>query len=494
MTCEPIGCQGQFTIPCNDDNPCTEDVCPNRTCTHVPTADGTSCHLGLCSTGGTCQSGLCTGGTPADCDDHNPCTVDACDPAVGCTHAPLNCDDGNLCTRDICDPGSGVCLHIASVDQCDDHNGCTADSCDPALGCQHIDACDDGNACTRDVCLPGTNQCIHTPADGTACDDGNPCTFGDTCGLDAAGRPVCVGTPEVPCGDDGDPCTDDFIDPATCECVHPPRSCDDDDPCTVDTCSASGCAHAPLACDDGDACTADSCDHATGACAHQPVSSPVSCGIGACRRTVDACAGGVPQECVPGQPSPEICNGVDDDCDGLVDENRIRASCVVMPRVVRVPPRGSSFDVVCTLKDACAGDVVLFPDDASLDRAWISAADRLLLPGDNVAFPDPATLACPDPARGAAFERGLSEDRAARLFDGPSVTFVFDQPSDGDCATLDGGLQDLATLLAPLPDRSFARVCLSSRYQGAPWQGCGMVRVRQRSASGLEPRPSPEGE
>jgi len=46
------------------------------------------------------------------------------------------------------------------------------------------------------------------------------------------------------------------------------------------------------------------------------------CGIGACKVTISHCnpSGDPPPECVPGQPSDEICNGVDDDCDGSIDE------------------------------------------------------------------------------------------------------------------------------------------------------------------------------
>jgi hypothetical protein len=44
------------------------------------------------------------------------------------------------------------------------------------------------------------------------------------------------------------------------------------------------------------------------------------CGEGACSRQSPSCT---LDACVPGEPSPEICNFVDDDCDGDLDEGEI---------------------------------------------------------------------------------------------------------------------------------------------------------------------------
>jgi hypothetical protein len=44
-----------------------------------------------------------------------------------------------------------------------------------------------------------------------------------------------------------------------------------------------------------------------------------ACGTGECER-LSVCSGGV-ETCVPGDPRPEICDGIDNDCDGAVDDD-----------------------------------------------------------------------------------------------------------------------------------------------------------------------------
>ena len=75
------------------------------------------------------------------CDDFNPCTDDACDPVLGCTHT-LNlapCDDGDACTTgEAC--AAGECSGGLPTD-CDDGDPCTTETCDGDLGCQYENIC-----------------------------------------------------------------------------------------------------------------------------------------------------------------------------------------------------------------------------------------------------------------------------------------------------------------------------------------------------------------
>jgi hypothetical protein len=99
--------------------------------------------------------------------------------------------------------------------------------------------------------------------------------------------------------------------------------------CGVGACAATGIK----TCDNAteiDNCTAgtptaevcnginDDCDNATD---EGYVSEATACGVGACAATgsTSCVSGGVVDSCTPGSTTAEVCNGIDDDCDGVID-------------------------------------------------------------------------------------------------------------------------------------------------------------------------------
>ncbi len=118
-SCQP----GNVTLDCDDNEDCTDDECLAGTgCVNTPD-DTNSCADGQeCSSNDRCYQGVCIGDFDQDCDDQNPCTLDLCDDTLGCVHTfnQEPCDDNNACTTDdVCD--GGICLGGSLLD-CDDNS------------------------------------------------------------------------------------------------------------------------------------------------------------------------------------------------------------------------------------------------------------------------------------------------------------------------------------------------------------------------------------
>ncbi|NMB75943.1 MAG: hypothetical protein GYA21_12550 [Myxococcales bacterium] len=263
----------------------------------------------------------CDGKTDENCG--NACYGVACDqpPPRYCLdrghllyyRVPGHCGPFGLCGYDAVEVEcAGGCRDGACADDVcvglfcpDDRNPCTDDDCDPVLGCTHTDnthPCEDGDACTvGDVCSQG--RCQYGSA--RVCDDGIACTR-DYC----APATGCERQPQHELCDDGDLCTSDACDPAS-GCVHGfnQEPCDDEDECTMgEACAEGVCAGGLPKDQDGDGfvdkyCGGDDCED------DSPESHP----------------GGV-----------EVCDGADNDCDGLTDvlgidpsdPCRVQAICV----------------------------------------------------------------------------------------------------------------------------------------------------------------------
>jgi hypothetical protein len=98
--------------------------------------------------------------------------------------------------------------------------------------------------------------------------------------------------------------------------------CDDANAGTTDHCTPGGCRHDPATSD----ATCDGVDDdSDGAFDEDFVGVPTTCGIGACASSgFTSCVGGhVVDSCSPLTPAPSdaTCNGIDDDCDGVVDDD-----------------------------------------------------------------------------------------------------------------------------------------------------------------------------
>ena len=141
--CQAGACQAGTTLQCDDKDPCTVDACDAQTgkCTATASAktDGAACDAdaSVCTVQDACSAGKCVAGKPKICDDSNPCTDNLCDKTAGCQFkanaAP--CDDTSACTdNDVC---AGAKCTAGKTVVCDDQDKCTTDSCDTQSGCKY---------------------------------------------------------------------------------------------------------------------------------------------------------------------------------------------------------------------------------------------------------------------------------------------------------------------------------------------------------------------
>ncbi len=237
-----------------------------------------------------CRNGLCIGST--------------CGDGIIDTASGEECEDGNTVAGDGCEPLN--CTHTCDVDE---------DCVNPEDPCGELGTCSEDHTCLPGGLPPdGTVSCEVEGGDGLegvcrkgecappGCGDGD-LDFGEECDDDTPGcaghcQFVCETDPEC---DDGNVCTGT-------------ESCD----VSTHTCSTTGA----LDCDDEDPCSADSCDPVSG-CAHALIDedgdlhAPATCGPGS-ELLGDDCDDENPNR----NPSlAEVChNEVDDDCDDVVDD------------------------------------------------------------------------------------------------------------------------------------------------------------------------------
>jgi cysteine-rich repeat protein len=298
--------------PCNGDEVCTDPGTTASRCgAGTPLAAGASCGTGLICNGGACVAIVCGDGFVSgteQCDDTNTVNGDGCDNdcTFSCT-AAADCNDTNPCTMDACTANvcsntattggactttggaagtcnMGMCAASAScgngtregTEQCDDGNAVNNDGCrsDCTFTCTAANAatnCDDANTCTNNTCM-GTglaSRCISANVmNGTACDLDAMASTRDICRIGVCRRSTCgdgfTDTAAMEACDDGNTTNGDGCDndcTFTCTAATAVADCGDRNTCNgAEVCTGTGLASrcgAGMALPVGAACDAD---------------------------------------------------------------------------------------------------------------------------------------------------------------------------------------------------------------------------------------------
>ncbi|MEO7330917.1 MAG: MopE-related protein, partial [Minicystis sp.] len=286
---------GGTCAPCNPDAGCGANadcgsgVCLNGFCQAPTCGDGVKngSETGV-DCGGSCFKPETCNGIDDDCNGlvdeglgNLTCGLGACQVTVAA------CVNGN---SQVCTPGT------PTPEACD---GLVDDDCDGVV--------DDGCACTD-----GTTQ---------SCYSGSAITLG--VGACHAGVQTCVHGQWGGCAGEIDPSTE------LCNGLDDDCNGQADDGlgqtiCGVGTCQmlVQNCLNgAPQLCAPS-APTAELCDGLDNDCNGEVDDGlgTIGCGVGGCHVNAPACVNGQPGSCAPGAPALEICDGIDNDCDGQTDE------------------------------------------------------------------------------------------------------------------------------------------------------------------------------
>ena len=275
-----------------------QDTEPTTTVT--PTEPGTSSvatETGGTDTTGTPETTTDPGTTTVDTTGPDPSTTSTTDPGTSTTMA-MPCEEANCPMGQFCDPNGNGC-----VPGCNDDTDCNAPTkCDvgsnTCKGCLGDGDCPLGTVCDAGECTPG-------------CNDMQPCQDGLAC-----------------CSNS---CVDLLVDTANCQacgnaCPVPPNG---DASCVMAQCGLASCK-APW--NDCDKDPGNGCEN-QGPCQCDP-GTQTACytgqggtqGVGICKEGTQTCN---PQGTGYGPcmgevtPNPtEVCsNGLDDNCNGQVDED-----------------------------------------------------------------------------------------------------------------------------------------------------------------------------
>ena len=268
--CESSACianpQCTTSSQCNDSNPCTADSCTGGNCVYSNTPSGT-----VCASQQTCNgTQVCYALT---CNDQGSCSMPAlcneCPNIYGTCASPyclagtcgVNFNQGascgtQNCPASTCQDNNSASYPASCNKTCSSNGSCNSCTCSPTLS-----NCTIAKYCSQGVCQPcsaGTANCNQTPADScevnTNTSNSNCGACGNNCGTGKyCNAGVCANIPQ---------CTSS-------------SQCNDNNPCTTDTCTGGNCQFTPKT--QGSVCETTSFCDANKLCSQKTCNSQGQC-------------------------------------------------------------------------------------------------------------------------------------------------------------------------------------------------------------------------